>query len=147
MRTSSTTPRAMRPLEERIALGGRRCREYSPSSSPASARCPRSSTSRSTLGTEDQLPDPTIESYEVAGTVPGFRGLAYIVFNDFQLAKYGNRIPNFRFEVYSGTPTECGLYSAGNLEPWQFQSTRRARPAQRAQQSRLRATPKAATIG
>ena len=37
--------------------------------------------------------------------MPGFRGLAYIVFNDFQLEKYGNRIPNFRFEVYSGTPT------------------------------------------
>ena len=72
------------------------------------------------LGTEDQLPDPTIESYEPAGTVPGFRGLAYIVFNDFQLEKWGNRIPNFRFEIYSGTPTECGLYSAGTLVPWEY---------------------------
>ena len=48
-----------------------------------------------------------------AGTVPAYRGLAYIVFNDFQLEKYRNRIPNFTFEVYTGAPTECGLYSAG----------------------------------
>ena len=49
------------------------------------------------LGTEDQLPDPTIESYEGVGTAtcPAYRGLAYIVFHDFQLEKYGNRIPNF----------------------------------------------------
>ena len=73
------------------------------------------------LGTEDQLPDPTIESYEGVGLVPGFRGLAYIVMTGFQLEKYGNRIPNFRFEVTTaGTPTECGLYSAGNLLPWVF---------------------------
>ena len=74
------------------------------------------------LGTEDQLPDPTIESYETAGTVPGFRGLAYIVFQRFRLERFGNRIPNFTFEIYSGTATECGMYSAGNLEPWAFQS-------------------------
>ena len=72
------------------------------------------------LGTEDQFPDPTIESYEGVGNVPGFRGLAYIVLTGFQLEKYGNRIPNFRFEVYTGTPTECGLYSAGSLVPWEY---------------------------
>ena len=72
------------------------------------------------LGTEDQLPDPTIEADEGVGNTPAYRGLAYIVFNDFQLEKYGNRIPNFRFEVYSGTPTECGLYSAGNLQQWSY---------------------------
>ena len=71
-------------------------------------------------GTEDQLPDPTIESYKGVGNVPGYRGLAYVVFNDFQLEKFGNRIPNFRFEVVaSGEPIECGIYSAGHLEPWQ----------------------------
>ena len=72
-------------------------------------------------GTEDQMPDPTIESYEVAGTTPAYRGLAYIVFQQFQLANYGNRIPNFRFEVTTaGTPTECGIYSVGHLEPWAY---------------------------
>jgi hypothetical protein len=77
------------------------------------------------LGSEDQLPDPTIQSYENVGyfvnVVPAYRGLAYIVFNQFQLEKFGNRIPNFRFEVFSsGQEIECGIYSAGHLEPWQY---------------------------
>ena len=72
------------------------------------------------IGTEDQLPDPTIEADEGVGNTPAYRGLAYIVFNDFQLEKYGNRIPNFRFEVYSGTATECGIYSPGAIYPWLF---------------------------
>jgi len=81
------------------------------------------------LGTEDQLPDPTIQSYENVGyavnVVPAYRGLAYIVFPNFQLEKWGNRIPNFRFEVTtSGTPTECGIYSPGQLLPWNDGLTR-----------------------
>ena len=55
-------------------------------------------------GSDDQLPDPTIESYETAGTVPAFRGLAYVVFDDFQLAKYSNQIPPIIIETYSGAP-------------------------------------------
>lgn len=51
------------------------------------------------LGDNEQLADPTIESFEGAGNISAFRGLAYVVFNEFQLADYGNRIPNFRFEV------------------------------------------------
>jgi hypothetical protein len=51
------------------------------------------------LGSEDQLPDPTIEMSEGAGNVSAFRGLCYVVFNDFQVEEYGNRVPNFRFEV------------------------------------------------
>ena len=50
-------------------------------------------------GTEDQNPDPTIESYEGVGSTPAYRGLAYVVIEDFPLANYGNRIPNFTFEV------------------------------------------------
>lgn len=50
-------------------------------------------------GTEEQLPDPTMESYLGHGNVPGHRGLAYIVFRDFPLTNFGNRIPNFSFEV------------------------------------------------
>jgi len=57
------------------------------------------------LGSEDQLADPTIESYEGAGNVSAFRGLAYVVFTDFALADYGNRVPNFRFEI---TPASTG---------------------------------------
>lgn len=65
-------------------------------------------------GTEDQLPDPFIESFEGIGSTPAYRGLAYVVIEDFPLADYGNRIPNFTFEVkrtvrsadYNGLSTE-----------------------------------------
>ncbi|AIL64480.1 hypothetical protein NOVO_00345 [Rickettsiales bacterium Ac37b] len=50
-------------------------------------------------GTEDQLPDSLIESYQGVGTTPAYRGLAYIIIEDFPLGNYGNRIPNFTFEV------------------------------------------------
>lgn len=50
-------------------------------------------------GTESQNPDAMIESYQTAGRTPAYRGLAYVVFEDFPLADYGNRIPNFTFEV------------------------------------------------
>ena len=53
-------------------------------------------------GTEDQEPDPVIESHEGEGNVPGYRGLAYVVFEDLELADYGNRIPNIEFEVALG---------------------------------------------
>lgn len=50
-------------------------------------------------GSEDQLPDSLIESYEGSGNTPAYRGLSYVVIEDFPLAYFGNRIPNFTFEV------------------------------------------------
>lgn len=50
-------------------------------------------------GTETQVADPVIESFEGSGNVPGFRGLAYIVFDDLQLQDFGNRVPNITVEV------------------------------------------------
>ncbi|WP_424361435.1 baseplate multidomain protein megatron [Methylocystis parvus] len=50
-------------------------------------------------GTDDQEPDPLIVAKEGAGNVPAYRGLAYIVFDDMALAPFGNRIPQFTFEV------------------------------------------------
>lgn len=50
-------------------------------------------------GGEDQQPDPLIESYEGVDRTPAYRGLAYVVIEDFPLADFGNRIPNFTFEV------------------------------------------------
>ncbi|WP_300058224.1 glycoside hydrolase/phage tail family protein [uncultured Roseobacter sp.] len=50
-------------------------------------------------GAPDQLPDPTIEAIEGAGTVPAYRGTAYVVFENLQLERFGNRIPQFSFEV------------------------------------------------
>jgi len=51
------------------------------------------------LGTEDQLADDIIAKYLDSGTIPAYRGMAYVVIEDFPLAEYGNRIPNFTFEV------------------------------------------------
>ena len=44
-------------------------------------------------------PDSAIEADKGVGNVPAFKGLCYVVFEDFQLAELGNQIPNFTFEV------------------------------------------------
>jgi hypothetical protein len=49
------------------------------------------------LGGEDQAPDPLIAS--LAADAPAHRGMAYAVFEDLQLADFGNRIPSLTFEV------------------------------------------------
>lgn len=50
-------------------------------------------------GTSNQTPDSLITMKEGAGNAPGYRDLAYIVFEDLQINKYGNRIPQLSFEV------------------------------------------------
>lgn len=50
-------------------------------------------------GWEDQLPDPTIQAALGAGNVPAYRALCYVVFDRLELAEFGNRLPNFTFEV------------------------------------------------
>jgi len=61
-------------------------------------------------GTETQDPDPTIETDKGVGDVPAYRGLAYIVFDELQLANFGNRIPNFTFEaVFSGSSSFAAI--------------------------------------
>ncbi|MFX0542392.1 baseplate multidomain protein megatron [Roseovarius sp. S4756] len=50
-------------------------------------------------GRRDQLPDPKIEAVEGAGTVPAYRGTAYVVIEDLELGQFGNRVPQFTFEV------------------------------------------------
>ncbi len=50
-------------------------------------------------GADDQLPDPKIEATEGAGTVPAYRGLCYIVFDEMLLTDFGNRIPQINIEV------------------------------------------------
>lgn len=50
-------------------------------------------------GNADQLPDPKIEAIEGAGRVPAYRGTAYVVFEDLMLERFGNRVPQFSFEV------------------------------------------------
>ncbi|MDR1495200.1 MAG: glycoside hydrolase TIM-barrel-like domain-containing protein [Rickettsiales bacterium] len=50
-------------------------------------------------GTSTQLPDSLIESIEGTGNVTAYRDLSYIVFENFPLSEFNNRIPNFLFEV------------------------------------------------
>lgn len=51
-------------------------------------------------GHADQQPDPLMLAAE-GGSCPAYRGLAYLVFEDLQLADYGNRIPTLSFEVFA----------------------------------------------
>ena len=55
-------------------------------------------------GTETQMPDALIEGFHGVGATPAYRGLAYVVIEDFPLADFGNRIPNFSFEVTRRAP-------------------------------------------
>lgn len=52
-------------------------------------------------GTDDQLPNPRYEAAKGVGKASAFRGLAYVVFEDFQLADYGNTLQaaEFKFEI------------------------------------------------
>ncbi|MEO1100577.1 MAG: glycoside hydrolase/phage tail family protein [Pseudomonadota bacterium] len=56
-------------------------------------------------GTEDQVPDGLIDAIEGAGNTPAYRGLAYLVFEDFPLDPFGNRIPQLSFEVTRVPPS------------------------------------------
>ncbi|MEO0916796.1 MAG: glycoside hydrolase TIM-barrel-like domain-containing protein, partial [Pseudomonadota bacterium] len=50
-------------------------------------------------GSENQMPDAKIEAVEGPGNAPAYRGTAYVVFEDLPLGPFGNRVPNFSFEV------------------------------------------------
>lgn len=65
-------------------------------------------------GSETQLPDPKIEAVQGAGLAPAYRGLAYVVIEDLELAPYGNRVPQFNFEIVRaaqgpGVPSDATL--------------------------------------
>ncbi|WP_373353206.1 glycoside hydrolase/phage tail family protein [Pseudoroseicyclus sp. CXY001] len=63
-------------------------------------------TIRTYLGDEAQGPDPKIAAVE--GAAPAYRGTAYVVFEDLPLGPYGNRVPQFSFEVFRpGPPSEA----------------------------------------
>ena len=50
-------------------------------------------------GSESQLPDPRIAAVEGTDRAPAFRGIAYVVIEDLDLTPFGNRVPQFTFEV------------------------------------------------
>lgn len=59
-------------------------------------------------GTETQTADSLMVSVEGSGNVPGYRGLCYLVLENFQLEKYGNRIPQLTAEIIKGPKTLGG---------------------------------------
>lgn len=60
-------------------------------------------------GAEDQPVDPLIASLEGIGQAPAHRGTAYAVFEDLELASFGNRIPQLSFEVIAdAAPVPAG---------------------------------------
>jgi hypothetical protein len=50
-------------------------------------------------GSDTQNPDPLIVAKEGADQAPAYRGVAYVVFERLPLADFGNRVPQFSFEV------------------------------------------------
>ncbi|PTM38727.1 glycoside hydrolase/phage tail family protein [Bosea sp. 124] len=67
-------------------------------------------------GHEAQEPDPLIAAKE-AGAAPAYRGLAYVVFERFPLGDYGNRVPQFAFEVVRAVDGLGGMIRAVTLIP------------------------------
>ncbi|AZO78334.1 MULTISPECIES: glycoside hydrolase/phage tail family protein [unclassified Bosea (in: a-proteobacteria)] len=67
-------------------------------------------------GFENQEPDPLIAAKE-AGAAPAYRGTAYVVFERFPLADYGNRVPQFSFEVVRAVPGLGEMIRAVTLIP------------------------------
>lgn len=50
-------------------------------------------------GSDDQLVDPKIAAVEGASYATAYRGIAYVVLEDLDLSRFGNRVPQFNFEV------------------------------------------------
>ena len=75
-----------------------------------------SATVRVYPGDASQLPDPKIAAVEGADRAPAYRGTAYVVFEDLALDQFGNRVPQFSFEVMrppqGGTEAEPGGMAA-----------------------------------
>jgi hypothetical protein len=70
-------------------------------------------------GSETQDPDPTLQALDTSwgggyGNVPAYRGLAYVVFRDYDCTDRSGAIPQFRFEVAC-----CGTTTATPHDtPW-----------------------------
>lgn len=62
------------------------------------------------LGTEDQEADPTLQALHGVDNTPAYRGEAYIVFKDFQLEDFGNRMPTFRVVTITNASNNANEY-------------------------------------
>lgn len=66
-------------------------------------------------GSEDQMPDPYMEKMEGVGKCPAYRGTCYLMFQDFALEDFGNRIPTITAEVTSRAAARPQLLRMENL--------------------------------
>lgn len=68
-------------------------------------------------GDEEQRPDPAIEADVGVEFAPSYRGTAYVVLENLALERFGNRVPQFSFEVFrtaniDGLPVGSNFQSA-----------------------------------
>ncbi|OCX67038.1 host specificity protein [Thioclava sp. SK-1] len=68
---------------------------------------PRDLDMRVYTGAEDQQPDPKIMAVEGEDAAPAYRGIAYVVIEGLPLAAYGNRVPQFSFEVMRAAQSDA----------------------------------------
>lgn len=64
------------------------------------------------LGTESQTPDALIVANKGADSTPAYRGIAYIVVENLQLANFANRVPRIEIEWEPGGHTVAGAIAA-----------------------------------
>lgn len=70
-------------------------------------------------GSDDQTPNSLIQADIGVDNTPAYRGTAYIVFDDLQLEKYGNRTPNLEFEVVTAADVPIWVkHDAGFVMPF-----------------------------
>ncbi|QUJ77413.1 glycoside hydrolase/phage tail family protein [Sulfitobacter albidus] len=70
-------------------------------------------------GSAHQQPDPLMEAIEGPGQVPAYRGTAYVVIEALGLQAFGNRVPQFSFEVVR--PEQSGAPGASHALPYGVQ--------------------------
>lgn len=66
-------------------------------------------------GDETQLPDPRMQATVGVDKTPAYRGLAYLVFEDFPLAEYGNTLLGAQFKV---EVVNSATYTSEILDEW-----------------------------
>jgi hypothetical protein len=74
-------------------------------------------TTRLYTGTETQTADSLIAAVEGIANTPGYRGLAYIVFERLPLESFGNRLPQLSFEIFRRGNTSADRVRAVTMIP------------------------------
>jgi hypothetical protein len=68
-------------------------------------------------GGPDQMPDELIVARQGEGNAPAYRGVAYAVVERLALEEFGNRMPQFQFEVLRPVGDFCSRLKAVTLIP------------------------------